>query len=169
MNNLIYNQRKIPKDKWRYGFRSSAATGCGWIATYNALRIMGYRAEPEKLIRYFERQLPLINGNLGTFLLGPAIFFKLRGFRVKVTARRGKYDEIVKNSDACILFYYWRRKYKVGSHFVAVHYQENKFIGYNTFRTSSGPDNCGTSLESFLKMQKYFGTVLIAIRKVDKV
>lgn len=33
---LIYNQRKIPKDQWRYGFRTSADTGCGWIATYNA-------------------------------------------------------------------------------------------------------------------------------------
>ena len=48
---LIYCQRDIPKKQWRYGFRSSAATGCGWIATYNALQLMGYRAEPEKLIR----------------------------------------------------------------------------------------------------------------------
>ena len=50
MDDLIYNQHKIPKEKWRYGFRSSAATGCGWIATYNALRLMGYRATPEDLI-----------------------------------------------------------------------------------------------------------------------
>ena len=41
MVDLIYNQKKIPKDQWRYGFRSSAATGCGWIATYNALQLMG--------------------------------------------------------------------------------------------------------------------------------
>ena len=59
MDDLIYNQRKIPKQKWRYGFRSSAATGCGWIAVYNALRLMNYRAEPEQLIRYFSRQMML--------------------------------------------------------------------------------------------------------------
>ena len=29
MDDLIYNQTKIPKDQWRYGLRSSAATGCG--------------------------------------------------------------------------------------------------------------------------------------------
>ena len=54
MDDLIYNQTKIPKEKWRYGLRTSAATGCGWVATYNALRLMDYRAEPEELIRYYE-------------------------------------------------------------------------------------------------------------------
>ena len=53
MDDLIYNQTKIPKEQWRYGLRTSAATGCGWIATYNALRLMGYAAEPEELIRYY--------------------------------------------------------------------------------------------------------------------
>ena len=41
---LIYNQNDIPKGQYRYGLRSSASVGCGWIATYNALTLMGYRA-----------------------------------------------------------------------------------------------------------------------------
>ena len=53
MKDLIDNQRRIPKDQWRYGFRSSAATGCGWIATYNALRLMGYHPKQEALIRMY--------------------------------------------------------------------------------------------------------------------
>ena len=43
MKDLIYCQHDIPKDELRYGLRTSAATGCGWIATYNALRILGKR------------------------------------------------------------------------------------------------------------------------------
>ena len=62
-DDLIYNQTKIPKKQWRYGLRSSAATGCGWIATYNALRLMNYRAQPKDLIRYYERQFPIVHGN----------------------------------------------------------------------------------------------------------
>ena len=160
---MIYNQHQIPKKQWRYGFRSSAATGCGWIATYNALRILGYSAKPEKLIRYYERQLPLINGNMGTFILGPAIYFKQRGFRVKVTARRSMFDEMAQKSDVCVLFFYWRRKMKFGAHFIAVRYQDGKFIGYNTFKNSNGPDQLGVSLETFLKEKKYFGAVLMTI------
>ena len=164
MDDLIYNQKQIPKRQWRYGFRSSAATGCGWIATYNALRLMGYRVEQEKLIRYFEWQLPLINGNMGTFLFGPAVFFMQKGFGVKITARRRKFDPLVKDSDVCVLFYYWRRKLRFGAHFVTVRYHDGKFIGYNTYRNSTGPDAYGESLETFLKKQKYICPVLMAVR-----
>ena len=165
MDGLIYNQKKIPKEQWRYGFRSSAETGCGWIATYNALRLMGYAADPEQLIRYYERQLPLVHGNLGTSLWGPALRFHQWGFPVKMTMKRKEFDSIAKESDACILFYRWRKGWKLGAHFAAFHHTDDGFIGYNTFSNSTGPDRYGTSLEAFLERRKYFGAVLIGIRK----
>ena len=164
MKNLIYNQTKIPKEQWRYGFRSSAATGCGWIATYNALSLMGYHAKPEGLICYFERQLPLIHGNGGTSFWGPIRYFEQQGFPVKATGTRKDYDELVHNSDACILFYHWRKGLRFGAHFVALQQTENGIVGYNTYRSSAGPDHYGESLEQFLKKRKYFGTFLIGIR-----
>lgn len=165
MDDLIYNQHRIPKEQWRYGLRSSASTGCGWIATYNALWLMGYRARPEDLIRYYEHQVPLINGNAGTVLLGPAWCFRKWGFPVKTVIDRTKFDEEVKNADVCILFYRWVKKYKYGAHFVALHHTEDGFVGYNTYRTSTGPDRYGPSLVAFLKEKKYFGAVLFAIHK----
>ena len=168
MDDLICNQREIPRKQWRYGFRTSAATGCGWIATYNALRLMNYRAKPEDLIRYFEHQLPLVHGNAGTSIPGPAVFFIQQGFDVKMSARRKEFDRLVRETDVSILFYRWRRGMKFGAHFVAVCYQNGKFTGYNTFRTSRGPDDYGESLEEFLQKQKFFGPVLIAIRDKRK-
>lgn len=165
MKDLIYCQQDIPKEQWRYGFRSSAAVGCGWIATYNALRLMGYRAKPEDLIRYYERQLPLIHGNAGTSFWGPAVRFKKWGFPVEVTADRKRFDTLAKQSDACILFYRWHSKWKLGAHFVALEYKDGQFIGYNTYRNSKGPDPYGESLDGFLKKKKYFGAILIGIRK----
>jgi len=168
MNDLIYNQKDIPKEQWRYGFRSSSAVGCGWIATYNALRLMGYRAEPEQLIRYYERQLPLIHGNAGTSFWGPALRFQQWGFPVKVVFDRRRFDEVAKHADACILFYHWHAKWKLGAHFVALHYTENGFIGYNTYTNSHGPDHYGDSLNDFISRRKYFGAVLISIRNKCK-
>ena len=165
MQELIYCQRNIPKDKWRYGFRSSAATGCGWIATYNALLLMGYdKVKPESLIRFYERQLPLLHGNTGTSTIAPAIFFKRHGFDVQCTANRKRFDEVAKESDVCVLYFWWRRKWKFGAHFVTVQHTENGFIGYNTYRNSKGPDKYGKSLDEFLKEKKYFGAVLIGIK-----
>ena len=164
MRELIYNQNGIPKEQWRYGFRSSAATGCGWIATYNALHLLGYHAQPERLIRMYERMLPLVHGNTGTNAFAPALCFKSWGFPVELVYRREKYDQAAMAADACILFYHWKRDWKLGAHFVALHHTENGFVGYNTFKNSTGPDRYGDSLSDWVKERKYFGSVLICIR-----
>ena len=161
---LIYCQKQIPKKKWRYGFRSSAATGCGWIATYNAMVLLGRPVEPEKIIRFYERQIPLLNGNAGTFVLAPLQFFGKQGFQTACTANRKRFDRLVQQSQVCLLFYFWRRGWKLGAHFVALHSTPEGIIGYNTYRNSTGPDRYGTSLEQFLKRKKYFGAVLIGVK-----
>ena len=167
MKELIYNQNDIPKDQWRYGFRSSAAVGCGWVATHNALRLMGYETDIPELIRYYERQLPLIHGNAGTSFWGPGLLFRQWGFPVKVSFRPGEYDLLAKEADVCILFYRWHGKWKLGAHFVALHHTDKGFVGYNTYTNSKGPDHYGESLEGFLKRKKYYATFLVAIRRKD--
>ena len=164
MKDLIYCQRDIPKNQWRYGFRSSAAVGCGWIATHNALRLMGYTTDIKALIRYYEWQLPLIHGNAGTSFWGPAVCFRNWGFPVKMTGNRREFDRVAKESDVCILFYRWRKKWKLGAHFVALQYRDGTFTGYNTYRNSTGPDPYGDSLDAFLTKKHYFGAVLFGIR-----
>ena len=168
MDELIYNQRRIPKEQWRYGLRTSAATGCGWIATHNALRLMGLPSEPAELIREFEHQLPLIHGNTGTSLFGLYRYFQKRGFPLQLEFRRKRFDALVKDADVAILFYRWRRKWKMGAHFVTLRHTRKGFIGYNTFRNSVGPDMYGPSLSAFLKKQKYFGPVLMTLKNPHK-
>ena len=168
MDKLIYCQNDIPKDKWRYGLRSSAATGCGWIAVYNALRLMGYTPSAEKIIGYFEKQIPLIHGNTGTFIFSPAIFFRTLGFPVKITADRRKFDVLAQESDVCILYYWWRKGFKIGSHFVALHKTPAGFTGYNTYRNSKGPDPYGKSIDAFLERKGYFGAILFGIKNRTK-
>ena len=168
MNDMIYNQHHIPAEQWRYGFRPSASTGCGWIATYNALRLMGWGVEPAELIAWYENLLPLIHGNCGTTLPAPALRFHLWGFPVKLVLSREKFDEAAKNADACILFYRWRRGYRLGAHFAAFRHTQEGFVGYNTFRNSTGPDRWGPSIPAFLKAHRWFGAVLICIQNKDR-
>ena len=165
MEELIYCQEDIPKEQWRYGFRASAATGCGWIATYNALCLLGKPVEPEKLIQYYERQFPLVHGNCGTTILAPAFYFKKKGYRVDWTACTDRFDEMAKQNDVCILFYRWMKKWKYGAHFVCLQHTDKGIVAYNTYRNSKGPDRYGESLEKYLKEKKYFGAVLIGIRE----
>ena len=165
MKPFIYNQTKIPKDQWRYGLRSSAATGCGWIATYNALHLLGWDAEIPDLISYYEHQLPLIHGTCGTSFWGPALCFRQWGFPTKMHFDSRTFDAAAREAPASILLFYWKKGVKIGAHFVALHHDGNQFVGFNTFRHSVGPDRYGPSLTEFLRRQHYFGAVLITIEK----
>lgn len=164
MDNLIYNQRDIPRDQWRYGLRSSAATGCGWIATHNALSLLGRKTDTEELIRYFEWQLPLIHGNAGTSFWGPALCFRQWGFPVEICAKPSNFDALVDRSDVCILFYHWRRGCRLGAHFIALHRTETGITGYNVYRNSTGPDRLGDDLAQFIRQRGWFGCVLLGIK-----
>ena len=168
MEGLIYNQNHIPANEYRYGFRPSAQVGCGWVATHNALHLMGYKTDLHQLIRYYEWQLPLIHGNAGTSFWGPAVCFRNWQFPSKLIFDRSQFDEAAKNADVCILFYRWRKKAKLGAHFVALHHTDQGFVGYNTYRNSAGPDSYGGSLDGFLRKKGYFGCVLLAIHKKPK-
>lgn len=163
MQRLIYNQRRIPQEQWRYGLRSSAKIGCGWIAVYNALCLLDIPVQIPELIRRMERQLPGINGMLGSFLGSPALTLRQYGVPVRICNDRSKYDALAKEAPVVLLSYYWLRKPRAGAHVIAVRYENGGFIGYNTFSNSSGPDHLGKSLEGFLKRHRYFGSVLTIV------
>ena len=165
MSDLIYNQNHIPRDQYRYGLRSSAVTGCGWIAIHNALCLLGRKTDIEELIRYLLWQLPLIHGNAGTSFWSPAVCFRKWGYQTELIFDRRKFDEKAKSADVCILFYRWRKNARVGAHFVALHSTEIGFIGYNTYRNSTGPDLFGESLEQHIRSRNWFGCILLCIRK----
>ena len=165
MENLIYNQNDIPKEQYRYGFRASRDTGCGWVAVHNALCLLGKKTDIEELIRYFEWQLPLIHGNAGTSFWSPAVCFQKWGYHTELIFDRRRFDEKAREADVCILFYRWRRGVKLGAHFVTLHHTPSGFTGYNTYRNSTGPDAYGESLQQHIQNRRWFGCILLCIRK----
>lgn len=163
MDHLIYCQKDIPKEKWRYGLRSSAATGCGWVATFNALILMGHRPSAESVIHAYEKMLPLLHGNTGTAFFAPKRYFDSRGYKTQVVLDRKRFDDLAKEADVCILFYRWRKGIRLGAHFVALRHTTEGFVGYNTYRDSKGPDPYGASLEHYLTEKGRFGCILMGI------
>ena len=45
-------------------------------------------------------------------------------------------------------------KCRLGAHFAALHHTEKGFVGYNTYRNTTGADNYGGSLAEFLRKRK---------------
>lgn len=161
--NYIYNQQD--EKARRYGLRSSAATGCGWVAIHNALCAMGYRIPTDALIRQLEHQAPGLHGNFGTLALSPMLWFRRQGFPAKATLHRHEFDEALRSCDCGILFYYWKKKYRIGSHFIMVRSTKDGILGYNVYSNSEKEANLGLSLEEWIQKSGHFGCILTTIKK----
>lgn len=163
MHDLIYCQRDIPKNQLRYGLRSSAKTGCGWIAMYNALTLLGETPDPQALVHALEKQVPLLHGNIGTTCLAPAILLNKWGYRCCTTSDPRQFQALLHRYPTAILYFYWRKGLRIGAHFVALQATEQGIFGYNTYANSSGPDAYGKDLNIFLREKGYFGCILTGI------
>lgn len=164
MAEYIYNQNDLPRGL-HYGFRESRATGCGWIAVYNALLYMGYKVNIPALMRTLERQAPLIHGNFGTLAFAPYFFFRSEGFQSEICAKVSDFDAVLNRSDCALLFYYWKSGKRIGSHFIALHKSPDGIIAYNVYSNSKNADCLGRSLSDWISANHHFACVLTGIKK----
>ena len=58
------------------------------------------------------------------------------------------------------IIWYW---HKSGAHYVALQWNGKKFIGYNTYTNSTGPDDWGNSISATLNSKGWTATLLISI------
>lgn len=63
---LIYDQRHCKG--MAYGLRDSSKTGCGWVACYNLLHLLGYPYTPQQVCKTMAAWLPFW-GLIGTHVL----------------------------------------------------------------------------------------------------
>ena len=155
----IYNQNTGIASQYWFGFFRSSHNGCGWIATYNALIMLGNPQEPYKIISYYEKWGALVYGAAGILPTAVASYFRSRGYTVTVSTNTSKFDKQAKSNTANVLFY-WHSN---GAHNIAVHWNGKQFIGYNVYSNSSGPVKLGTSIASFLSRNNYTGAMLTSI------
>ncbi len=144
--------------KLRYGINTIAPFGCGTVATYNALIMLGNRIEICDIIRDYEMNHIYHYGLIGTHGNNIARYFRSKGYNVTITNLEN-YDfnndddlstvsNIVTKNPANILYY---KSSGVG-HFIAIKYMgkdsnnEDVFVTYNE-NTNNGVSN---SIKDFI-------------------
>ena len=147
----ITDQNQV--DQFRMGFAGAAWNGCGWIAAYNAMIMLGNPKQPEEVISHFDN----IFGNFffGAFGANPiALFnyFLFQGYSVGYLSING-----IRNSEtgtqgatACIMLY-WHGS---GAHYVAFQWTGQNYEAYNTGFNSHGAYTF-SSVYSYITSNKY--------------
>ena len=156
---LIFSQHGEEVSRMRFGFFPSSFNGCGWIAAHNALCLLGKKPRADRIIAEFEWFGAVLGGLFGLSPLCAACFFRRRGYRTTVTLRRDKMDAAAREGTCCIL-YYWHGK---GAHYIACRWDGSRFVGYNTGRRSTSPDDLGTSLTAMFCTEKRRARLLITL------
>lgn len=157
----IYNQKEGWASKLWFGFFRSSYNGCGWIATYNAAIMLGRHIDASDIISEYEMTGAVLYGVMGVQPYAITHFFRFRKYKVTVTYNVNKFDTVAKKHKANIIWYWFDR---VNAHYVAIKWDGKKFVGYNTFSNSSGPDDWGKSIKAFLNRRDYRASLLISIK-----
>jgi len=131
----IDNQNQFPASEVRMGTRDGYNegwyNGCGWIATYNALIILGNPIHPAEIVKHFEDNIgTVLGGVFGTYPNAVFNYLDSLGYNVnQATLFNLKIDESIKSSKVSIIAY----AHTTAAHYVAIEYNEDidKFIIYN--------------------------------------
>ena len=94
----------------------TAACGCGWVACYNALRLLGRPLPPASVIKALEHDF-VLGGRMGTRTAAIPLFFMRHGFRVEAHATLAAAQRAAVGAAANIVYYIRGRH--PSAHFVA--------------------------------------------------
>jgi len=107
--------------------------GCGWVAAYNALILLGNPKHPADIVRFFEESGgTVLGGVFGTYPNTIESYFRSLGYSVDHTLfpqLTMNIDDAIKASRVSILAY----AHTNAAHYAAIEYNEDidKFIVYN--------------------------------------
>ena len=117
-----YIQNQGAAKVFKYGFNTSDNSGCGWIATYNALTylynkgLINYDPKVEDVIRPLDSFASFGYGYLGTNPLVMKLLLQSKGLKVDIITNKNKFEQSAKDADINIIVY-------LGKHLTYGHYQ----------------------------------------------
>ena len=141
INGFVFSQHSKVFSKMRYGIKPMSHNGCGIIAVYNALLLLGEKPDFHNAAEYFEKHGKWFFGLLGTKPWKFGGYLKKFGFKTKLcspeTAENGVYIITV-----------WNKR--PGMHYMAVNKTENGIYVYNGYRRRDTYDHY-RNFESFFE------------------
>ncbi len=171
LDTFIYNQQTPMINKYRCGVVTSRPKGCGWIATYNASKLLGYNLKPEEIIKEYEEMGIFMQGFFGVHPFAVARFFTKKGHDIDVYfGDFNDLDNLNNLSEVNIMFY----DGVPTGHYAAIQYDEKDknnpnddvFEGYNVFGSSGTEtlkEGIAIPVTDTNYTRKYTGKVLISI------
>ncbi len=140
INGLINGQGVPPVASMRYGIVNVGWSGCGIIAVYNALLLLGNAHCFFDVIVWGDLKASTIFGLFGTSPRKAKVLFRHLGYTVNTVLDKKQFDAQAQKADIC-LFTFWNQKGSLrrGIHTVCVQYNSGFLNVYNLSNSLSEP------------------------------
>ena len=125
ISGFIFSQRNRAIAEMRYGKKPMWYNGCGIIAVYNALLLLGERPDFRVVTEYYEKHGKWFWGLLGTKPWKLGSYVKKQGYKLKLTSPK-------KADNGIYLITVWNKR--PGMHFMALNKTDNGLQVYNGYR-----------------------------------
>ena len=133
----VHGQRRPPVRDLRYGIVRAAWSGCGLIAVYNALLLLGNPHPLWDVFAWGDLKGAALFGIFGTSHRRAGRLFRQLGYTVTAVTNPSLFDACAQRAEAC-LFTYWNRKgrFHKGMHTVCTRWREGALEVYNLYNNS---------------------------------
>ena len=157
---MIYNQTVGNVSRIKVGFSDTKTSGCGWVATYNALLLLGKYRAPCDIIYRYELSGTILYGGFGISPYSIRNYFIENGYFAYITRNTKYFNKMAMINKVNILLY----AHSGGWHYIALKWTGTSFFGYNVYTNRNEPIVFGNDfVNSFLRKNHYIPILLISI------
>ncbi|WP_306576091.1 RHS repeat-associated core domain-containing protein [Anaerotruncus massiliensis (ex Togo et al. 2019)] len=159
---LITDQESGSAAVTRMGYREGSYNGCGWVATYNALRLLDDPKEPANIILHYESTGGTVaRGEMGVYPQAVESYFEDAGYDVTNAYFPKNLDEAMGDATVGILMYKYSGSMQM--HYVAIGRVDGQLQAYN-----DSADDPFKSIDAWLKKHRRTAMSFMTIRKRER-
>lgn len=128
------NGQRLGKLKnMRIGSCSFAGSGCGAIATFNALSMAGIQPDMVEIVDFYEHKGLILNAGWGTNPVAVKKYLSKKGLNPKSIKGKDILDVNLNADETAILLYWWVTAKDCGAHYVSIEPCEQGIRVYNVY------------------------------------
>lgn len=117
----------------RIGSCDFAHSGCGAIATFNALSMAGCEPQMEDIVDFYEKKGLVLNAKFGINPAGVKKYLAGRELNWKFYSKKTDWDACLGQNQVAILLYWWVSTKGCGAHYVSLERTEEGIRVYNVY------------------------------------
>lgn len=117
----------------RIGSCDFAHSGCGAIATFNALSMAGCKPQMEEIVDFYERKGLVFNAKFGINPAGVKKYLSGREVNWKFYSKKTDWDACLDKNQVAILLYWWVSAKGCGAHYVSMEKTDAGIRVYNVY------------------------------------